>query len=793
MKIIFHRRFVRGANLAGYEKGKDTFMNRIIGVGPREQDFAHTNGFFSGSITLYGSNAGKNISYSGSHRYRINHNIFSGDQERFVDKALLKEIEKDPDVRFMSYDPNQAYECDERIVQRTLCLNDKGLMERLNHKISFREWAGDVCRVHHSDLLLGRDCAYEKLRERYQGYRAFVIQANYATGGEGTYILTAENAGTVESALCGREQYLVSGYEYFNIPVNIHAVVYEKEILLFPVSIQIMQLCGSKLLYQGADYVETARIEKNALEEFRQFMREICAKLQREGFRGITGVDGMIVNGKTYILEMNNRFQGSTPLLNLALRDAGLPSMQELNYEAFQRAESEYDVERLEVPYSCFVYLADGKGEPGAGHKRNWRGDKTVVDVCDDGLDYAWDIAPYATLERVVFRTNLLSVTDEGRVILHPNIPDMSEDWYREITEGRNLLYLKIALINQGVVLTEEARRFLDENGGMREGVYNAVDIYIRNIVINSAVRVKFTALSPFNIRVRSGKLVLYCCEEPIDEIVIQKADKLGEQTTSSGARVKDICILATDRVRVQHSTNCHFKRCEVGCEFCEVENHEFSFGMGDIEEAVDRYIDSEYEFRHFMIGGRSDAPDREADEIVRIAEHIGSRGDWPVYVMCVPPRDRETLKRFFDAHVTELALNLEIWDPEIARRWMPGKGALPRQRYLEMLEYATGLWGKRGAVRSSFIVGLEPEESLLEGIRAVCGVGAAPILSVFRPIPGTRGENLAPPSNEELLSVYLKAQSICGEHGLELGPVCVPCQNNTLSMPHGLLSVGLG
>lgn len=762
-------------------------MKRIIAIGPRERDFAYTNNLFCGSITLYGSNKGKNISYSGSHQYRINHNIFSKDQEEFVENEMLKKIEEDSNVQFMSYDPNQAYSCDERIVQRTLCLNDKSLMDILDHKISFRNWAKDVCRVHYSELLYGRECTYYKLRKKYKKYSAFVVQANYATGGEGTYILTAENADKIEPKLGKDERYLVSGYEYYNIPVNIHAIVYEKNILLFPVSIQIMQIQGNKLLYQGSDYAEAMRIDKDALAEFRHYMKNICMKLQKEGFRGITGVDGMIVDGKVYILEMNNRFQGSTPLLNLALKDEGFPSMQELNLDAFHNKVSDYNIENLKVPYSCFVYLANENGKPYEGHKREWTKEKNVVEICDDGLNYEWEIAPYATLERVVFKTNIVSITSDNRIILHPNIPDMSDEWYNEITKNSNLLYLKIALINQGVVLAEDAKQYLRDNGGMREGVYNAVDIFMKDIVVNSAIRVKFTALSPFVISASDNGLILYCCKEPVADIIIQKVDVLGKQKTSSGTQVKDICLLATDRVRIQHSTNCHFKRCEIGCGFCEVENHEFSFSMQDIREAIDLYIESKYEFRHFLIGGRTDTPIKEANEILETADYINQRGNWPIYVMCIPPKDKGILAQFFDAHVTELALNLEIWDRTLAKKWMPGKGAISKEKYLEMLEFATELWGKQGAVRSSFIVGLEPEKSLMEGIRTVCSLGVAPILSVFRPIPGTEGENLAPPTNEELLSIYRKAQYICKEYGLELGPQCIPCQNNTLSMPHGL------
>lgn len=764
-------------------------MHKIIAIGPREQDFIYTHDFFSGSITLYGSNSGSNLSYCGEKKQRINHNIFSKSQGEFVEQNMLKMIEEDQDIRFMSYDPNQAYDCDPKIIERTVCLNDKDLMDKLNCKISFRKWAENICRVQHSDLLLGSQCTFQYLKKRYNQYDSFIIQKALATGGEGTYLLTEQNTYLIGDMLEESERYLVSGYEEHNIPVNIHAIIYEKDILIFPPSIQIMRKQGVKLLYQGADFNECARLTSQTEGELRTFMWNICIQLQKEGYRGITGVDAMIVDNKVYILEMNNRFQGSTVLLNIALADQGFPSMQELNYDSFINAESKYDVRSLKIPYSCFTYLADEKGMPYRGHRRDFKQEKNVYDIYDDGLNYEWKIAPFATLERVVFKTNIVSITDENRVNIHPNIPDMDNNWFYEITQNHNLLYLKIALINQGIVIKDDAKNYLLKNGGMRKGVYNAVDIYMDDIVINSAVSVKFTSLSPFNIRTGEDDLILYCCDIPIKQINIQKADVLGERLTSSGTRVKDICLLATDRVRIQHSTNCHFTRCGVGCRFCEVEDHEFSFTMKDIFEAVDLYIDSQYKFRHFLIGGRSDSASREIEEILMITDHINKRGSWPIYVMCVPPRNKEDLKQLYDNHVTEIALNIEIWDRKLAEKWMPGKGKISRSRYMEMLEYATQLWGTKGDVRTAFIVGLESSHSLLSGVEEVCKLGVAPILSVFRPIPGTEGENLTPPSNELLLEIYQRAENICEKYGLRLGPSCIPCQNNTLSIPSNLCS----
>lgn len=298
----------------------------------------------------------------------------------------------------------------------------------------------------------------------------------------------------------------------------------------------------------------------------------------------------------------------------------------------------------------------------------------------------------------------------------------------------------------------------------------------------------KFSDLSPFELRVENDSLKLYFVNEFIANVEVKPEDEVRKKRTSSGQAVGDVCLLATDRVRVQHSRNCDFVRHGVGCKFCEVEDHEFSFDFSDICESIDLYKKSDYEFRHFLIGGRSDSCDKEPREIVDIAKYINKDRKCPICVMCVPPLSTSALDAYHTAGVTEIAFNIEIWDRKLAKKWMPRKGSIPLSRYLEMLEYAVSLWGNTGAVRSSFIVGLEPMSSLLEGIEKICSLGAAPILSVFRSIPGTVSENLVPLSNSELLDLFYKASAICEKHGLELGPQCIPCQNNTLSLPRYLM-----
>ena len=151
---------------------------------------------------------------------------------------------------------------------------------------------------------------------------------------------------------------------------------------------------------------------------------------------------------------------------------------------------------------------------------------------------------------------------------------------------------------------------------------------------------------------------------------------------------------------------------------------------------------------------------------------------------MSLPPKDISILKMYYEAGVTEIGFNIELFDQDTALKYMPGKGKISRQEYFSALKEAVKYWGNTGKVRSLMIIGLESENSLLQGIRELCQIGVMPILSVFRPIPGTDTENIVPPSNHFLRNIYKKGTMICEEFSLHLGPECPFCQNNTLSLP---------
>ena len=318
----------------------------------------------------------------------------------------------------------------------------------------------------------------------------------------------------------------------------------------------------------------------------------------------------------------------------------------------------------------------------------------------------------------------------------------------------------------------------------MRPGVYFAVDLTLdEKYIVNAPLYVKFAALSPYHIKYQNEKLTLFYYGNSICTVKISFADKIAERTTSTGISVSKICLLATDRLRIQNSDFCTFKENHIPCRFCEVKYKNDSFSIDDILEAVSYYMeDKTVDFRHVLIGGLSNHVGQERHNICEIIKCIRKYSDMPIYLMCLPCVNIEDIDEYVRLGVTEIGFNIEIFDRKLAACYMPGKGKIPLERYQKALKRAVELLGNKGAVRSAFVVGLESMDTLLDGVEYVCKMGVAPIFSVFRPIPYTEFEDVNPPSNRWLLDAYMKAENICKRYGLSLGPDCPACQNNTLS-----------
>lgn len=148
---------------------------------------------------------------------------------------------------------------------------------------------------------------------------------------------------------------------------------------------------------------------------------------------------------------------------------------------------------------------------------------------------------------------------------------------------------------------------------------------------------------------------------------------------------------------------------------------------------------------------------------------------------MSIPPKDYDEVKNFCECGITEVAFNIEIYNRQIAKKIMPGKGSIPLKQYLQALENSSKLLGTENA-RSMLIIGLDSKRSFLKGVEQLCKIGVTPMISPFRPMENTPLADMVPPTLEYMLDIYCESKKICNKYNIRLGPKCVFCQNNTLT-----------
>ena len=139
--------------------------------------------------------------------------------------------------------------------------------------------------------------------------------------------------------------------------------------------------------------------------------------------------------------------------------------------------------------------------------------------------------------------------------------------------------------------------------------------------------------------------------------------------------------------------------------------------------------------------GGMTMRPGRGMEIVEPVVREVSrAYPGFQIAVEMAPPADLGWIDRLVDAGATGLMMNLETWDESIRARLIPGKNRYcPKESYLAAFERAVKLLGK-GRVSTCFVVGTEPVESLMQGIREVIGLRVVPSPIAgryFEDIPG--------------------------------------------------------
>lgn len=747
--------------------------DKIIWVGNRESEILYSELCYK-SITLYGSNKGNNTS--------LNNRFQKSVSNFFVDS--INEALKNTEAKLFFYSNRIA----ENVIKKAPYLEqyiinkyNSNFLKFIENKTYSHLWASNIMPVIEFTEMFGSECSYSNMSRKFIDKEKFVVQENYSSGGTGTYLFTRENAENVIQQLDKYKCYMVSPYYENSYSVNVHIIISNDYVAVLPPSIQIIENINDCLLYKGADFISYKNIPSDINQKILQHATNVGNSLRNNGYIGICGVDLLIVDHDVFFIEINPRFQASSILVNYALTSSGLPDLQTIVYNIYNgnsNCSLLQAIEKVSIGFSMLSFYQTATPMLNLYllqlfKKSKKHIDKVIIENKDTHIigDYMF---------RVIFTTNISSVNFDGNLFVYQNLLNYSNytaDLYRS-----NMIALKCALLTQGVRVTQSVSDLYINGKTIKKATFDAIDITIGDkTVINCPTNVKFVELSPFSIQRKGNETVLFYLDQFISTITIAEQEQLPVKHTKNNINIHRIGYLTTDRLRIKHTSACVFKTKKHGCKFCHITcGSDMVIPLEDIYETID-YYQKCIDFRHYLIGGPSNSYDNEAYYVENITRYIRLTSDKPIYVMSIPPIDCNVLKNYYAAGVSEVAFNLEIFDRNIAKSIMPGKGIIPIEQYESALKISSQLFGVQNT-RSMLIIGLESKKSFLNGIEYLCRLGVTPMISPFRPMENTELSDFVPPTISYILDIYSKSKKICEKYQISLGPTCVFCQNNTLS-----------
>lgn len=296
-----------------------------------------------------------------------------------------------------------------------------------------------------------------------------------------------------------------------------------------------------------------------------------------------------------------------------------------------------------------------------------------------------------------------------------------------------------------GAKPSDSAKEFL-EYSGLKPGFIQGVSLLLDNgRAINTIILDDTTVnLNPldFTLDYKNGTLSLTIGKRAIP-VHLPPRYSVQEQKY----RDRKISDLATfhneDTLFLTPYTGCVFAYQGNICQFCTFEEVP---GKGVPAEEIYRWVKDicKERSRTFSVAMGSGTPNlndhgvRYNADIAKLIKPIVHE----ISVEMVPPNDLRDLLLLKKAGVHSLVMSMEIWDDDLRGIYCPGKSYVPKQHYLDAWSEWNSL-SQSSRVSSVFIVGLEPIESLKEGIDNAIKCGVVPTLIPFRPYSGIKLEKV--------------------------------------------------
>lgn len=363
-------------------------------------------------------------------------------------------------------------------------------------------------------------------------------------------------------------------------------------------------------------------------------------------------------------------------------------------------------------------------------------------------------------------------------------------------------LAVKAKLLTEGIAATAQALSGLgslykEQNHGLFGWDFedHVGRLLPDDFVLSDGTVVQFrgNSSSPYRLDLDEAGLGLFEGECRLDSVALIPRPRYYSAFTTDGApMVKIAQVGGEDCFFVCYQNYCsHFSRGQQ-CLFCNLVSTKQTYDSVLTRKEIAQIAEvaaaafAEGQCNHILLTGGCFSPRKEVEMVVSIVGAIRAALEVdtvPGTILPSPATSPDQIRAYREAGIAAIGYSMEIWDEALFRAICPGKSSTTsHEEFVAAIGEAVRVFGP-GNVYGVFVLGLEPRDSFLEGVRALTDIGANVVPFVWSPNPGSRLEGHRAPSWSWYVDVMQEAAEVVAASGVPAGTEnhCYRCDGNSL------------
>ncbi len=313
----------------------NAFFNKVINLGINEKkyyiDFNNDNtidndDFIDDTITINPNRKKENIYYTKEEIIDKTSDSFLDGYKKFLVTNMKNVSSNYKNTLFLSLD-KEVYDLVKSEKYNVLGIKNCDVVDKFNNKSYVSKLLDGKVNMFNYKFI-DKKIDFDK-GKKMVGSDSVIIEDKE----NNKYYIDNENKFNEITSICDNK-YTLSEYRE-SLPINISLVIGDNKDIVFPTSVQLVELDNDKFKYVGSDFIFSQHFNSKINDKIKEYTSVISDEVRREGYRGVMNINFVIDSeDNLYFTGTNTEIPKSSFIINKYLSKCCFTSIIELHYLA---------------------------------------------------------------------------------------------------------------------------------------------------------------------------------------------------------------------------------------------------------------------------------------------------------------------------------------------------------------------------------------------------------------------------------------------------------------------------